>query len=236
MVKGTDLYTSAVIVAAGLGTRMGMDIKKQFIKICGIPVLARTLQVFEDCRFIDEIILVVHSSDIILSKNEIVDRYDFTKVKSIVSGGETRQNSVSNGLNNVDEQCRIVLIHDGARPFIKEDEITSLIEAAAEFGACTIATPVKDTIKLVDDNDFIKSTIDRSTIWSVQTPQAFSYQAILAAHAKAVDDRFTGTDDAQLVERMGIPVKLIKGSYDNIKITTKEDLAVAQIIAENDII
>lgn len=227
-------FCSAVIVAAGRGTRMGSEVKKQYLEICGIPLLARTIKVFESCENIDEIILVIDSNDIIFCKHEIIDRYGFDKVKSIVSGGETRQDSVYNGLQEVDKDCEVVLIHDGARPFIKQDEIISLIEAAREYKACTIATPVKDTIKLVGQDEFIKETLNRNTLWSVQTPQAFLYDTVLAAHRRAMKDDFNGTDDAQLVERMGISVKLVKGSYNNIKITTREDLIIAKAIIEND--
>lgn len=227
-------FCSAVIVAAGRGTRMGTEVKKQYLEICGIPLLARTIKVFESCEYIDEVILVIDSNDIIFCKHEIIDRYGFDKVKSIVSGGETRQDSVYNGLQEVDKDCEVVLIHDGARPFITQDEIISLIEAAREYKACTIATPVKDTIKLVGQDEFIKETLNRNTLWSVQTPQAFMYDVILAAHRKALKDDFNGTDDAQLVERMGISVKLVKGSYNNIKITTREDLIIAKAIIEND--
>ncbi len=227
-------FFSAVIVAAGRGTRMGSEVKKQYLEICGIPLLARTIKVFESCENIDEIILVIDSNDIIFCKHEIIDRYGFDKVKSIVSGGETRQDSVYNGLQEVDKDCEVVLIHDGARPFIKQDEIISLIEAAREYKACTIATPVKDTIKLVGQDEFIKETLNRNTLWSVQTPQAFLYDTVLAAHHRAMKDDFNGTDDAQLVERMGISVKLVKGSYNNIKITTREDLIIAKAIIEND--
>lgn len=227
-------FCSAVIVAAGRGTRMGSEVKKQYLEICGIPLLARTIKVFESCENIDEIILVIDSNDIIFCKHEIIDRYGFDKVRSIVSGGETRQDSVYNGLQEVDKDCEVVLIHDGARPFIKQDEIISLIEAAREYKACTIATPVKDTIKLVGQDEFIKETLNRNTLWSVQTPQAFLYDTVLVAHHRAMKDDFNGTDDAQLVERMGISVKLVKGSYNNIKITTREDLIIAKAIIEND--
>ncbi len=234
MIINNDCYTSVVIVAAGRGTRMGTDIKKQYLEICGIPLLARTIKVFERCEYIDEIILVVDGDDIIFCKHEIIDRYGFDKIKSIVSGGETRQDSVYNGLREVDKDCEVVLIHDGARPFIKQDEIVMLIEAAREYSACTIATPVKDTIKLVGHDELIKETLNRNTLWSVQTPQAFLYETVLAAHKRAIKDNFNGTDDAQLVERMGISVKLVKGSYNNIKITTKEDLIIAKAIIEGD--
>ena len=233
MDKTEGLFASAVIVAAGRGTRMGMDINKQYMDICGKPMLARTLQVFEDCSCIDEVILVVNSRDIFYCRHNIIERFNFSKVRSLVSGGETRQNSVYNGLCNISNRCDVVLIHDGARPFIRSEEIISCIDTAYEFGASAIATPVKDTIKLADDEGFIRETLDRSVLWAVQTPQAFLCSLIMAAHRKAMEDGFTGTDDAVLVERMGIKVKLVKGSYNNIKVTTKEDIKLAEILANS---
>ncbi|MDP4094542.1 MAG: 2-C-methyl-D-erythritol 4-phosphate cytidylyltransferase [Bacillota bacterium] len=225
-------FVSAVVVAAGQGTRMGMDINKQYLNISGKPVLARTLEAFEFTEEIKEIILVVNEKDIIYCKQKIVEKYRFTKVKALVCGGETRQISVYRGLCEVAPGCDIVLIHDGARPFVSENEILSCIDTAYEFGACTIATPVKDTIKLADSELCISKTLDRSMLWAVQTPQAFLHSLIMAAHRKALEDTFNGTDDAMLVERMDVRVKLVKGSYDNIKITTKEDIKLAEIIAE----
>lgn len=233
MGRDEGLFASAVIVAAGRGTRMGMDINKQYMDICGKPMLARTLQVFEDCDSIDEIILVVNSRDIFYCKQNIIEKFNFSKVKSLVSGGETRQNSVYNGLCDVSTGCDVVVIHDGARPFILPEEIVACIDAAYEYGASTIATPVKDTIKLTDGEGFIRETLDRNALWAVQTPQTFLYSLIMAAHRKAIEDDFTGTDDAMLVERMGIKIKLVRGSYNNIKITTKEDIKLAEILADS---
>lgn len=223
-------FTSAIIVAAGQGSRMNLDINKQYIDICGIPMLARTIKVFEDCKNIDEIILVVNMREILYCKEEIVDRFGFDKVKALVEGGSDRQNSVYNGLNEVREDCGIVLIHDGARPFINEESLINGINAAEKFGASCVAVPVKDTIKSSDNEGFINLTLDRSNIWSIQTPQVFKYSLIKEAHKKAAEDKFLGTDDAVLVERLGYKIKLVMGSYDNIKVTTKEDIAFAEAI------
>lgn len=230
MRKFSKLFTSAIIVAAGKGTRMNLDINKQYIDICGIPLLARTIKVFEACKYIDEIILVVNSQDIIYCKENIVDNYEFGKVKALVAGGNDRQNSVYNGLKEVGRDCGIVLIHDGARPFIKEESLIKSIGDAEEFGASCVAVPVKDTIKSSDSEGFINQTLDRSIIWSIQTPQTFKYNLIYEAHKKAAEDKVSGTDDAVLAERLGHRIKLVMGSYDNIKITTKEDLVVAEAI------
>ena len=230
--KPDKLYISAVIVAAGRGTRMNMDINKQYVEVCGKPVLARTLQVFEDCDFIDEIVIVVNSLDIVYCKQNIIDAFGFNKVKTLVAGGKERQNSVYNGLIEVSERCGIVLVHDGARPFVTEESLLDSIESASSFGAACAAVPVKDTIKTADKDGFIGETLDRNILWSIQTPQTFKLDLIMDAHKKAAEDGFTGTDDAVLVERLGHRVKLVMGSYDNIKITTKEDLAIAEAIID----
>jgi len=232
MKKKNSLTASAVIVAAGRGRRMNMDVNKMYIDIGGKPVLARTIQAFEDCRLIDEIVLVVNEHDIVYCKQNTVDEYGFTKVKTIAAGGKERQNSVYNGLLAVNNGCGIVLIHDGARPFVSEKSIIDSINAADRFGAACVAVPVKDTIKRADDAGLVYETLDRSTLWSIQTPQAFRYSLIMKAHQKAMEDGFIGTDDATLVERLGIKPKLVMGSYDNIKITTREDLALAEVIAD----
>lgn len=232
--KNPDKKICALIAAAGKGSRMNMDINKQYIEISGKPILARTIEAFEECSRVDEIILVVNSSDIVYCKQNIVDVYGFEKVSAIVAGGATRQASVYNGLLQLDESCDIVLIHDGARPFVSEDSIIDSIEAAMEYGAACVAVPVKDTVKSADDNDIVKETLERSRLWSVQTPQAFRVSLILEAHKKAVEEGFTGTDDAMLAERLGHKLKLVQGSYYNIKITTEEDLILAEAIADRE--
>jgi 2-C-methyl-D-erythritol 4-phosphate cytidylyltransferase len=227
-----DLFVSAVIVAAGKGTRMNIDKNKMYVEVYDKPILARTVQVFQDSGFIDEIILVVNSQELVMCKQNIVDYYDLDKVKTLVCGGSERQYSVYNGIREVNKDCDILLIHDGARPFVSEENIMDSIDAAVEFGAATIAVPVKDTIKVADTECFARETLDRSTLWSIQTPQAFKYNLIADAHMKAFEEGFLGTDDAVLVERLGYKMKLVMGSYNNIKITTKEDLAIARSIIE----
>lgn len=231
MKKNSRPFSSAVIVAAGRGSRMNMELNKQYVEISGKPVLARTIQVFEDSDYIDEIILVVNQQEIVFCKQNIIDCYEFTKVKTLVSGGSQRQSSVYNGLLEVSKEAEIVLVHDGARPFVSQDSLTNSIVAAVEYGAACIAVPVKDTIKIADEDGFIKQTIDRSTLWSIQTPQTFRYDIIMNAHIKAIEDGFLGTDDAVLAERSGWKVRLVMGDYNNIKITTQEDIAIAEAIA-----
>lgn len=233
MKKSNDVFVSAVVVAAGKSSRMNMDTNKQYIEIGGVPVLARTLLAFQNCDKVREIIVVVNGQDILFCKQEIIDNYDLDKVKKLVAGGEERQESVYNGLIEVSEKCDIVLIHDGARPFVREESIYESISAAFEYGASCVAVPSKDTIKSADDDGFVNRTLDRKKLWIIQTPQAFRYELIMDAHRKAMEDGFKGTDDAVLVERLGLPLKLIMGSYDNIKITTQEDLIIGEAIAES---
>lgn len=212
---------------------MNSEISKQYMDIAGKPVLARTLERFEECGYINEIVLVINKQDFIYCKQNIIDEFGFTSVKSLVAGGSHRQASVYNGLLELNAKTDIVLIHDGARPFINERTIMRTVNCAMEFGACGAAVPVKDTIKIADHDGFVKETPDRDFLWAIQTPQTFKYDLIMNAHKKAIEDGFRGTDDAMLVERLGTKIKLVMGSYDNIKITTREDLLIAGAIAEN---
>lgn len=225
-----DIFISAIVVAGGKGTRMNMEKSKQYIEICGVPVLARTLKTFEDCSYIDEIIIVVNSDDMFYCKQNIVDEYAISKVKVLAAGGVQRQNSVYNGLCEVCNNADIVIIHDGARPFVKEQTIIDCIEAAVEYGVSTAAVPVKDTIKSADEDGFVDKTLERSVLWAIQTPQAFEYDIIKKAHDKAIIEGFTGTDDTVLSERLGVRTRLVMGSYENIKITTREDLLFGEAI------
>lgn len=235
MKKSLEKPVCALIAAAGKGSRMNMDINKQYIEIAGKPILARTIQIFEDCSQVDQIILVVNSNDIVYCKQNIIDAYDFQKVTAIIAGGNTRQESVFNGLMHLDGCCGTVLIHDGARPFVSEESIAESIGIAEEFGSACVAVPVKDTIKIAGEDKLVQETLDRSSLWSIQTPQTFRYEVIMDAHKKALEAGFTGTDDAMLVERLGRPLRLVNGSYYNIKITTEEDLVLAEAIAAREI-
>lgn len=218
------LKCGAVIVAAGKGKRMGLEISKQYMDMGGMPVLARTLSCFNGCDSIDEIVLTVGKNDIDFCQKEITEKFNFYKVKKIVAGGEERQESVFNGLKALDYDTDIVLIHDGVRPFVKREDINKIIEEACIYGCCVLGVKVKDTVKICDENKYIKDTPDRNYLWAAQTPQAFKYGLIMKAHKKALEEGFSGTDDSVLAERAGFKVKMTEGSYDNIKITTKEDL------------
>lgn len=228
--KNTLPKAAAVIVAAGSGTRMNAATNKQFILIDDAPVLAHTLTQFQSAETIDEIIIVTRSEDI-LTASDIVREFGITKAKNIIPGGETRQDSVKCGLSAVTAHS-IVAIHDGARPFVSVDKINELIHTAEACEAAAPGVPVKDTVKVVDENGIVIRTPDRSSLRLIQTPQVFKTELIKHAYALAEKDGFTGTDDCSVAEYAQIPVKLIEGEYTNIKITTPEDLPVAIAILE----
>lgn len=223
-------YISAIIAAAGMSNRMKSKINKQFININGKPILAHTLEKFQRCKYIDEIIVVAREDEINYCKKEVVKRYGFNKVTKIIRGGKERQDSVYNGILALNEKTDIVVSHDGARPFVKIKNIVDSIKGAVEYGACVVGTPVKDTIKFVKDGEEIDSTPNRDILWAAQTPQSFKREILMEGYRKAIEDNFVGTDDSVLVERLGIQVKIIMGSYENIKITTPEDIIIAESI------
>jgi len=223
---------SVVIVAAGSGKRMKSDISKQYLTINEKPILAHTIEKFENCSYINEIIVVVTESDINYCREQIIAKYNSKKAKKIVIGGSERQISVFNGLKEVDKNTDIILIHDGVRPFIKNIDIIKIIEQTKLYKACVIGVKVKDTIKICDESNNVLETPDRKYLWAAQTPQAFFSDIIINAYQKAFRDNFIGTDDCMIVERTGIKIKMIEGSYDNIKITTPEDLLIANAILQ----
>lgn len=218
----------ALIAAAGKGKRMNTRISKPFIPIFGKPILAYTIEKFEKCKLIDKIYLTVNSEEKELCSRNVIIKYNFSKVQELVDGGETRQDSVYNGLKALDKDTDIVVIHDGARPLIEETLIRDSIEKAQKYGAAIAAIPIKDTVKKSENNFFINKTLNREEIWRAQTPQTFKYDLILPAYHKAYKDKFLATDDAAILERYGHKVKLIIGSEENIKITTPFDIIVAE--------
>jgi len=221
-----------VIVAAGSGSRMNMGINKQFIKLKDKEIIAYTIEKFYKHKNIDEIVVVIKEEEFEFFKSEIIDKYNFKNIK-IAFGGKERQDSVYNGLKKLDKNCDIVLVHDGARPFISEKLIDNCIEEAKNNNAVVVGVPVKDTIKVINEEYDIVGTPDRSKLWAVQTPQTFNYDILLKSYEDAFKNDFYGTDDAMLVERIGYKVKMIEGSYNNIKITTQEDLNIGtQILKE----
>jgi 2-C-methyl-D-erythritol 4-phosphate cytidylyltransferase len=203
---------------------------KQYLLIGGIPIIAHTLMAFQSSSAIDDIIVIVPEEDIDDVQKEIVDKYGFSKVAGVVPGGAERQDSVWNGLRHIGNDVDIVVIHDGVRPFVKDSLINFSIDEAIRNTAVTLGIPSRDTIKTVNAEGWIVNTLNRSELRMIQTPQTFRRHIIEQAYRKAYEDNFYGTDDAMLVERIGIPVKVIEGSFDNIKITTREDLLLAETL------
>ena len=221
---------AAVIVAAGKGVRMQTPLPKQYLSLAGLPVLSRTLLVFDACDPVDEIYLVIPEDDFDYCRRKILNSVTLNKKIHLVSGGIRRQQSVYNGLQKIDASCRIVVIHDGVRPFVNKEQVAATIEGARKFGACILGVPAAETLKQVDASDNIVHTLQREQVWLAQTPQTFRCELIKKAHAKAKEAGYVGTDDAALVERLGEPVKMIRGSRGNIKITHQEDLEMAQCL------
>jgi 2-C-methyl-D-erythritol 4-phosphate cytidylyltransferase len=221
---------AAVIVAAGQGARMQSSLRKQYLLLAGLPVLARTLLIFDGCDLVDDIYLVIPKDDLNFCREKIISQVKLARNIHLVSGGPRRQDSVFNGLQQIDSNCDIVVIHDGVRPFVNNDLVTATIKGARKFGACILGVPAHDTLKQVDAHENIVHTLQRDNIWLAQTPQTFRCELIKKAHKKAKQEGYLGTDDASLVERLGEPVKMIRGSRGNIKITHKEDLEIAQCL------
>ena len=221
---------TAIILAAGKGSRMNAGMNKQFILLSGKPLLAHTLEAFQNCRAIDSIILVAGREELKLCQEQIVDVYGFDKVDKLVEGGSVRQQSVFNGIMQLQENCSVVVIHDGARPIVPGRIIERCIEGAEEYGAVSAGIPAKETIKVLDSKGFVKYTPERDKVWITQTPQAFKPEIIRKAHKSAAAEGISGTDDAFLVEITGMKVKMIECSYENIKVTTPEDIIIAETL------
>lgn len=245
----------AIILAAGIGKRMNSDIAKQYLTLGGKPILYYTIKAFEE-SCVDEIVLVVGKQDTDYCQREIIEEYNFGKVTKIIEGGNERYHSVYNGLKSL-IAADYVLIHDGVRPFVSVDIIENTIKQLPLYGACVVGVPAKDTIKLVNETGFVLETPDRDLVWSIQTPQAFSYEIIMTAYSIIMDkiaynsgqvgnglknvttgkeerltckqDTLNITDDAMIVEHaLNYPIKMIMGSYRNIKVTTPEDLIIGE--------
>lgn len=222
---------TAIILAAGLGRRMGTKIQKQYLNLEGRPVLYYPVKTFDDSPVIDDIILVTEEGWEDYCRENIVEMYGFKKVRAIVAGGGERYHSVQKGLA-VMEDDGFVFIHDGARPFIDEETIERAYNEVKKSKACVVGMPVKDTIKLVDKREYVSKTPPRELLWQIQTPQVFATSLIKGAHKLLMRETYINvTDDAQVVEQMlGHPIKLVRGSYENIKITTPDDYDIAQMI------
>ncbi len=220
-------FTSAVIAASGNSTRMGMTISKQLIELCGKPTIGHTLSAFENCDVIDEIIVVCREVDIDSIK-AVADK--FSKVKAVVTGGDTRAQSVKNGVSVASEKAQYFAIHDGARPLVTPYDIKRVVERAYITKAATLGTPVTDTIKVVDKDNIIADTPARDTLRAVQTPQVFERELYLRAIDNAVANNLSVTDDCSMVESLGESVEIVLGSNENIKLTTQTDITFAEAI------
>lgn len=227
---------TAIVVAAGQGKRMGGQVQKQFLEIGGKPILYYCLDCFQKSVVIDEIILVTAQDKIEFCKKRIVEPYKIDKVTKIVPGGKERKDSVMEGLKSC-QDTEYVFIHDGARPFITQKILERAMEAVREHKACVVGMPVKDTIKLLDGDGFVRDTPNRRQTWLVQTPQCFAYALICRAYKELGEERANMvTDDAMAVEISGLAqVKMVMGDYTNIKITTPEDLKTAEVFLSSEI-
>ena len=229
-------HCTAIVLAAGQGRRMGGNVSKQYLELAGKPIIYYTLEAFQNSPLIDSIVLVTGPEQMAWCKEELVHKYNLTKVDTITTGGSERYISVWNGLQVIEDDMTqadregIVFIHDGVRPFIDEGILSRTMEAAYLYGACVAAMPVKETIKIADENGFVESTPARNRVWGIQTPQVFDFRLAYGAYQAAMESGRTDmTDDAMIVESFtDVKVKLVEGSYENIKITTPEDLEIAE--------
>jgi len=220
----------ALIPAAGQGERLeGGQSPKQFLPLGEKPLVVYALMKFQLCPRVNEIILVIPKDTERYCQREIVEPNGLSKVKKIIPGGSRRQNSVRYALEAIDSPCDLVVIHDGVRPFVSVKIIEQSIELAEKCGAAIAAVPARDSVKRVAPELGVEASLARSKIWLAQTPQTFSLQILKDAHRRAAEDGFYGTDDAALVERLGVKVQVVPGLYKNIKITTPEDLAIAEL-------
>ena len=207
--------------------------KKPYLELLDRPILAHTIGVFDRSTVVDTIFAIVGEMDFDVCRSVVIEPYGFQKVGGLVPGGGTRQDSVFNGLKALPHDTDFVIVHDGVRPFVTDEIIFTCLEAAADCGAAVTAVPVKDTIKITDRDEFVVDTPDRSQLWAVQTPQVFRRDVLIEAHQHARREQIQLTDDAALVEQLGLKVKCVMGSYSNLKITTPEDLTVAKALINN---
>jgi 2-C-methyl-D-erythritol 4-phosphate cytidylyltransferase len=227
------MKTIAIVPAAGTGERMGIDRKKPYLLLNQRPLLYYTLTALDSIASIAQIIVAVAPGDERFCQQQVLEKFHFNKSIQIIPGGSSRQESVRRLLERVPENTQLVLIHDGARPLITPELLEQAIAETLVWKATVLAVPVKDTIKSANDTLQIEKTISRERLWAIQTPQTFERSVIREAHQRASQEGFIGTDDAALVERLGVQVKIVMGSYDNIKITTPEDLVIGEALLKN---
>jgi 2-C-methyl-D-erythritol 4-phosphate cytidylyltransferase len=223
----------AVIVGAGEGRRMSGRGRKQFTKVGGRPIIAYTLQIFEESSLVDHIVTVIPRDSVEWFKEEVLEAYGFKKVHDVVYGGETRQQSVFNGLKALKDKTKRVLIHDAVRPLVSEVLLRRVLDASQKTGAAITAVPAKDTVKKVESGQIV-GTLDRRLLWLAQTPQCFRYDVIMNAHKRASGENVEMTDDSALVERFGAKVVVAVGSYANLKITSPEDMPLFEYFLKQD--
>ncbi len=226
------MHVNVVIVAAGKGSRLQSELPKPFLSVAGKPILVHTLRRFVPIEAVRRIVIVVAAEREALCQEVLHTHGPWPQPITVVHGGAERQDSVRNGLAALEPQCEVVVIHDAARPFISVEAIQRSIDAAAETGSAVVATPVRDTIKRADAQHTIRETVSRHDLWLAQTPQTFRVEVIRAAHRWAQRRNIAGTDDATLVEQMGQPVRIVPGDALNFKITTPDDLALAQAVLQ----
>ena len=218
---------SVIFPAAGQGKRMQAGINKVLLTLGGEPILTRTLKTFSAVEEVGELIVVVAADEVAAVERQL-QKVAGLKPFQVAAGGSERQYSIYNGLQHVAKQADVVLVHDAARPLVTVKTIQAVIDSARAKGGAIAAVPAKNTIKVVDTDGLVESTPPRSTLWEVQTPQGFRKDILLKANEQALQDNFLGTDDASLVERIGVPVAVVKSDYRNIKVTTPEDLLIAE--------
>jgi len=223
------VFTSVIIPAAGFGERMGATIGKQFLMVNDKPILVHTLERFERSTDIQEIVLATQRSSFPIIE-EIRQKYSLSKLQSPVEGGQRRQDSIANALKQIDARAEIIVVHDAVRPFVHLKEISQSIETARFFGASIVAVRAKDTMKLASTDGRVERTLNRSSLWSVQTPQTFQRKILVDAYEFAEKHNIVATDDSFLVEQIGISPIIVEGSYENIKITTPDDLLLAELL------
>jgi 2-C-methyl-D-erythritol 4-phosphate cytidylyltransferase len=221
---------TALVPAAGMGKRMGKAVAKQFLPLGDKPMLAHTLLAFQRAPEIDEIIPILSEEDMETCLRDVIEAFHLTKVKTLVVGGKERQDSVYNGIQRLEKDAVVILVHDGVRPFVTHEMIRECVESARKGECVAVGVPLKDTIKEVDSKGIVHQTLERSRLWAIQTPQAFPAKVLRKAYDESYKNNVYGTDDSTLVERSGTKVRVLLGSYENIKITTPEDLILAEEI------
>jgi len=219
-----------VIAAAGKGNRMGTTTNKQYMLLKGAPVLSYSLDFFEKLPVVNQIVVVCARDEVDYCKEEIIKRFKFNKVAAVVPGGQERQDSVWAGLQQLGADTDLVAVHDGARPVLSAEVLTRLLAEAREWGAAIPGIASRDTVKLGDRDGFVRQTLDRTSVYAIQTPQVFNYTELVTAYREAREEEFLGTDDASLFERYIGRVKIVPGDYNNIKITTPQDMIVAEAL------